>query len=208
MSEQARQLAGFLAMGPARMGELRLWQVADGSFRICHFDDSDIAECSLQSFDAAEDGREIAKFAEDGSFRVLKTSRNLRRGWILRLPDAAELAHAVEFIYPAALGQWLAGERDALRVIPFRETLARQSGIYRRAQSIGEPGIARVIEARCRAHCLRRILWPEGRFLRDEIAGAPAQRCIPLVCSEACNLLIADAAREVASETKTVEGET
>ena len=207
MPEQLRRLSQLLAGGPVRIGELRLWRAEDGSFRVCHVGDFGAGVASLQAFDQVDDAREIAKFTEDGSYRVLKAGRDLRRGWILCLPDAEAVAQALEFFYPAALGQWLAAERGKIRIIPFREVLGRQSGIYRVSQGLDERGMDEVVTARCRAQCLRRRLWLEGGFLTDETALAQTEGSIPLVCSEACSLLIADAARAVAAATKNAEGD-
>lgn len=207
MPEQPARLAQLLARGPVRIGELRLWQAEDGTFRVCHAGDFDAGAASLQAFDQVDDAREIAKYAEDGSYRVLKAGRDLRRGWILCLPGAEAVAQALEFFYPAALGQWLAAERGEIRIVSFREVLDRQSGIYRVSQGLDEQGIDEVVAARCRAQCLRHRLWLEGRFLTDETALAETEDSIPLVCSEACSLLIADAARAVAAATKNAEGD-
>jgi sirohydrochlorin cobaltochelatase len=184
--------------GPARVGQVVLWGSGDEGYSLCHERDVAAAEPSLQAITRVEDAREVAKYAPDGGYRVLKTGRDLRSGWILRLPSADELVRAVDLIYPAVLGQSHALECGKIRVIPLRETLQRQTGMYRRARGISDSGISRIVEGRCRALCLRRVLWPEGR-LPGGLPTCPTHH-IPLVCSEACQLLVADACRAVTDE--------
>jgi hypothetical protein len=203
MSGFAEELSKKLQHGPIRAGQLVMGQSANGAWELCHERDSPPGEQLLQEFRRVEDARDIAKFAADGRYRVLKAACDLRSGWILRLPTVEDLVRALDLFYPAAIGLWLARERGDVRVIPFRETLSRQTGMYRNAGCISDVGISRIVEGRCRLTCLREILWPEGREPRSE-EGPDKQphQGIPLICSEACHLLMADAARVAKEETE------
>jgi sirohydrochlorin cobaltochelatase len=107
-------------------------------------------------------------------------------------------------------------ENGELAATPFRETLGRQSGMYRVAAQIDEVQANELIGDFCRSNggCLRTILWrrdqngtlpstklPPEKFdsRHDQTGlGAPA---IPLLCQEACNLLVAEA-RQVVQEKR------
>jgi hypothetical protein len=203
VSACAKWLLDLLDAGPVRVGQVFLWKWAGGG-ELCHERDFPPNREILQAFDRVEDARELAKYSADGHYRVLKSARDLRLGWILRLAAVEDLVRAGDLIYPAALGQWLAWERGEAQVVPLRETLRRQSGIYRAAQRLSDEGISEIVEARCRATCLRRVLWPEGRCLcPQESSRSAIPSELPLLCSEACQLLVTDAAARVA---KTVAG--
>ena len=177
-------------------------RATNGGWELCHEWDYPPAGEPLQELYRAEDARDIAKFTADGRYRVLKAGRDLRSGWILRLPSVEDLVRAVDVIYPAAIGLWLAGERGDIRVVGLRETLSRQTGMYRNARCISDVGISRIVEGRCRATCLRKILWPEGKARSKDDPDNPCDQEITLICSEACPLLVADAARAAKEETE------
>jgi sirohydrochlorin cobaltochelatase len=148
--------------------------------------------------------RLIARFDERGEFRSLKSAPDLRRGWLLDAGSLEGMELALEFFYPAALGLLLSWLRGTIHPTPLRETLDRQTGMYRITQLLRDDQALDLIACRCGEGCLRTVLWdlsvgnkvsslPVGR---NTIEDFPADR-IPLLCREACNLLIA-AARPIA----------
>ncbi|MBA3273144.1 MAG: hypothetical protein H0T11_04635 [Chthoniobacterales bacterium] len=158
----------------------------------------------------AEAAEEIARYDDLGNYRPLKTAPNLRHGWRLLLRDAAEVCRALDLFYPgrvAALEVW---SRDALMTTAFRDTLARQTGMYRVAAKITDEQANALIGDFCRSDggCLRTILWkrtaagampstllpPEKFDVRHDQSGR-GEEALPLLCQEICNLLVA-AARE------------
>jgi sirohydrochlorin cobaltochelatase len=155
---------------------------------------ADAARAGLESFSRPEDARELAKYDDDGNYRPLKTAPNLRHGWQLTLPGAEELRQALDFLYPAALGTWLAFQRGDLAVTPLRTTLARQSGMYRVTQLVTDEQAAGLVQKTCVEGCLRERLWTI-----DGVASFSANPSahFPVLCAEACNLLVA-ACRPVA----------
>ena len=110
---------------------------------------------------------------------------------------------------------FVAYENDALVATPLRETLARQTGMYRVAAKIGEEEANALVGNFCRSDggCLRTILWqrdergtiastllpPEKFNPQHDQTGSGAQM-IPLLCQEACNLLVAKARKFVKGE--------
>src|SRR4051794_31145809 len=91
-----------------RIGEILI----RGEFELLHH--SDAGRTDLEIFCKPEDALELAKFDDSGKFRPLKTAPNLRRGWMLKLRNVAELRNALDFFYPAMLGVLHAQNRGAL----------------------------------------------------------------------------------------------
>jgi len=147
----------------------------------------DIPVPALQVYTRPEDARELVKFDDSGRYRPLKTAPNLKRGWLLNLASLDDLQLALDFIYPAALGTWLAFSRGSLDATPLRQTLDRQTGMYRVARLVTDEQAEGAIDEICRQGCLRRRLWSihENQEARPDTH----QPCV--LCAEACGLLIA-----------------
>ena len=120
-------LERWLAEGFNRIGEILIAK-KNGCFTLVHHADRDAA--GLEVFTGPEDARGISQYDRAGEYRPLKTAPNLRRGWELRLSGIAELRAALDFFYPAMLGEYLAHGEGRLAPVHFRETAARQSGMY------------------------------------------------------------------------------
>ena len=160
----------------------------------------------MQTFSPnAEDAIEIAKFDDAGNYRPLKTAPNLRHGWRLELVDLSEVARALDYFYPGRLAMFAAWKENRLTTTPLRETLDRQSGMYRIAAKISDEQIDDLVGNFCRSDggCLRTILWkrdergavpstklPPEKFDPDHDQTERGARVIPLLCQEACNLLV------------------
>ncbi len=176
----------------------------------------------LQTFRNAQDAIEIAKYDDSGNYRPLKTAPNLRHGWRLELDTLEELRCALDYFYPGRLAIFAAWKRDQLQTTPLRETLDRQSGMYRVAAKISDSQIDDLVADFCRSNggCLRTILWkrdargtspstklPDEKFdPRYDQAGMPGRpgstipATVPLLCQEACNLLVAECRKVVKGE--------
>jgi sirohydrochlorin cobaltochelatase len=199
------------------------------TFVLCHRDDA--AGHDLEIFRNAEDAIEIAKYDDAGNYRALKTAPNLQHGWRMELETQEELKHALDHFYPGRLAVFVAWQRGQLRTTPLRETLDRQSGMYRVAAKISDAQIDDLVADFCRSDrgCLRTILWkrdsrdviastklPKEKFdpTWDQIqalgpgssafAKATADQAtpatVPLLCQEACNLLVAACRKVVKGE--------
>ncbi len=192
-------------------------QKSDSCFVVCHRDDETLDE--LQIFRSSEDAIEIAKYDDAGSYRPLKTAPNLRHGWRLELDTLEQLRRALDYFYPGRLAVFAAWKKGMLQTTPLRETLDRQSGMYRVAAKISDSQADDLVADFCRSNggCLRTILWK--RDARETVAStklptekfdpaydqveAPAQpgsaipATVPLLCQEACNLLIAECRKVV-----------
>ncbi len=195
-------------------------QKSDGCFVVCHRDDETLDH--LQVFRSAEDAIEIAKYDDAGNYRPLKTAPNLRHGWRLELDTLEQLRCALDYFYPGRLAVFAAWKNDKLQTTPLRETLDRQSGMYRVAAKISDSQIDNLVADFCRSNggCLRTILWkrdaretvsstklPNEKFdpEYDQLPAlkrpeSPPPATVPLLCQEACNLLIAECRKMVKGE--------
>jgi sirohydrochlorin cobaltochelatase len=207
---QERALGNWLTTGLRCIGQIAIESRGDGMFLLTHRDDS--ARNDLTPHNGAEHAIELARFDDAGNYRPLKTAPNLRHGWKLAVPDLAELRLALDHFYPGRLAAFFAFEQDQLTLTPFRETLERQSGMYRIAAQIMEERADELIGSFCRSDggCLRAILWqrdklgtlpstklPREKFDPQHDQTGASGSVIPLLCQEACNLLVAEARRVV-----------
>ncbi len=199
-----RALEKWLAEGKTTIGEVAIRPRPGGGYELCHVLDAGCAGLEEPAGPVSEAAREIGRYDEQGHYRPLKTAPNLRRGWRLAAANNEELHDALDALYPAMLAAFLAWQQGRLRMTPLRETLARQSGMYAVTRRLTDEQAARLIPAFCnlKTGCLKRILWPmepgaPASFLPAEKRTPDAgPGCIPLLCAEACNLLVAKA-REV-----------
>jgi sirohydrochlorin cobaltochelatase len=193
-------------------------QKTNGRFVLSHRDDE--GRTDLQMFRNAEEAVEITKHDDAGNYRPLKTAPNLRHGWHLELATLDELGRALDYFYPGRLAVFAAWKNGQLRATPLRETLDRQSGMYRVAAKISDERIDNAVGNFCRSDsgCLRTILWkrdqqsakastklPTAKFdpLHDQTGHG--ERCIPLLCQEPCNLLVAECRKVVKGESQLVD---
>ncbi|MBA3961826.1 MAG: hypothetical protein H0X40_07995 [Chthoniobacterales bacterium] len=210
-----RVLSDWIASGARGIGQILIAE-REGEFTLCHRDDE--GRDGLAARNSPNDAVEIAKFDEEGNYRPLKTAPNLRRGWCLELPDISALREALDFFYPGRLAALLAWERNRLHPTPLRETLRRQTGMYRVAAHVTDGEADALVSRFCRSQggapgCLRTILWardetkarpstrlPLDKFIAPGDQTGRGEQVIPLLCQEACNLLVAEAQRVVKAE--------
>ena len=212
MSSLAQEgaLGDWLAAGLRCLGQIAIECCEEGSFALAHRDES--ARKDLTAYHRAEDAAELARFDDAGNYRPLKTAPNLRHGWRLILRSLAELRTALDLFYPGRPAAFYAFEKHELLATSFRQTLGRQSGMYRIAAQIDDAAADELIGNFCRSDggCLRTILWrrddegtrastrlPAAKFdpIHDQTGGGRA--VVPLLCQEACNLLVAEARKVV-----------
>jgi len=195
-----------------------------GGFVLSHRDDE--AQENLQIFRSSEDAIGVAKYDDAGNYRPLKTAPNLRHGWRFELDTLEALMRALDYFYPGRLAVFAAWKKGMLQTTPLRETLDRQSGMYRVAAKISDSQIDNLVADFCRSDggCLRTILWkrdacgtvastklPNEKFdpAYDQVEasaqpGSTIPATVPLLCQEACNLLIAEC-RKVAKGHISIE---
>ena len=204
---------------PFCFGQLSVRKATTGGFVVSHREDESLDQ--LQTYRDAEDAVEISKYDDAGNYRPLKTAPNLRHGWRLELATLEELRRALDYFYPGRLAVFAAWKNGQLKTTSLRETLDRQSGMYRAAAKISDSRIDELVADFCRSDrgCLRTILWkrdrngavastklPKEKFdpAWDQAAARPestAGATVPLLCQEACNLLVAECRKVVKDES-------
>lgn len=216
-----------LRSGPINLGELVVREIEPGRFLIRHWKD-DQSPRNLVVETAAIAVLEIVRYDEQGNYRPLKGAPNLRTGWELRLESVAEVRQAIDYFYPGAFSTWLALKRGEITPVDLRQTLTRQTGMYRVTQRLTGFQAEDLAGRFCQSHsgCLRTILWtidgkaPEkylprskfdpqadqleeqkGELSKDGGAGAPPYR-VPFLCVEACNLFVAESRKIVKVHSK------
>lgn len=201
MRDCSQALAAWVEEGGGEVGEIVIRR-AGAVFLLCHRDE--ITREALAHFEGAESARALAMFDDAGRYRPLKTAPNLRHGWELAIAEIAGLRRALDYFYPAMLGVWLSHRRGELMPVSLRETLARQSGMYRVTQKISDAQADTMIADFCKSDggCLKHILWqiapgqPISMLPPEKLRAPRHARALPLLCHEACNLLVGKA-REV-----------
>ena len=213
MTELRRLLESLLAGDRAYIGQISI-ERSDRDFVLCHRDD--LGRRDLHDY-PAENAREIARFDDAGNYRPLKTAPDLRHGWRLEIVDLTELRRALDYFYPGRLAMFAEWKENRLTTTTLRETLDRQSGMYRVAAKISDEQINDLVGSFCRSNagCLRTILWkrdergavpstklPPNKFDVSHDQTGHGEHVIPLLCQEACSLLVAEARKIVKTESE------
>ena len=211
-----RVLDAWLSAGARGIGQVLITRRNDRGYVLCHREGPDGGACEV--FHSPNDAVAIARFDDAGQYRPLKTAPTLRHGWRMDLADLKELHLALEVFYPGRLAALAAWEDNRLLPTPLRATLNRQSGMYRIAARISDEQISAVVGRFCRSQggapgCLRTILWgrdetkarpstrlPLDKFIAPLDQTGRGEQVMPLLCQEACNLLVTEARREVKNE--------
>ena len=190
--ESRAEFAAWVDEAPEgrRFAQVLIQREEPAGYRLCHIDDA-VAE-ELKLYESPRDAREISKLTEDGEYRPLKSAPNLRRGWLLKVADERELATAMNYLYPAAVGHWHLHRESRLEVTHYRQNAARQSGIYKRVQALTDEGVQDAARACCEdAVCLKKTLWDVDEDLSLEMDRGVGE--IP--CPEPCSIFVSFARR-------------
>lgn len=207
------ELRRLVQAGYRGIGELEFAE-SPGGYRLYHRADRNSLS-KAEVFTSPDEAQEIAKYDGTGAYRPLKGAPNLPSGWVLELPDLEALGRALDYFYPGAVGTWQAFRKKNARVVSFRETLNRQTGMYRVAQRLDREQAENLVRRFCdsNGHCLRTILWgiepdqspsflPSSKSDPSFDQTGENRKTIPFLCLEGCNLLVAAARRAVLSQRK------
>ncbi len=215
-------LESWVNHGGNQIGEVSVWRLPSGDgYRLCHVSDAATARehpDSLEFFSSPRDARLVSQYGEAGDYRPLKTAPTLRRGWLLELADAAALREAMGNLYPAMVPTYFRYRKDpaSLPVTHLRDTLNRQTGMYRYAREVTDEQAQTLVRETCNsAHrCLKKNLWQISEGLpitslppEDLDPSAVAEGEMPLLCTEACTFIVSGA-RKAAKEAARQKPET
>ena len=217
MKESQQLLQALVAGKVSQIGQLEITP-SEGGFVLCHRDEAGRGDLREHEID---DAFEIARFDDAGNYRPLKTAPTLRHGWKIFVRDLLKVEQVIDTIYPGRLAILRAFEWGELTTTSLRETLNRQSGMYRVAAKISDEQIDELVGDFCRSDggCLRTILWKRDTCNKDPSLKLPPEKfdpavdqylsakrprsataateSIPLLCQEVCNLLVAGARKIV-----------
>ena len=200
-------LAEWIAQGARRIGQIHVQTLPAGGYELRHHADFSLSETHLAAHSDAQAARHLSLYDEAEEYRPLKSAPTLRRGWRLTVRDAAQLRLALDHFYPALTALWLSHLEGKLPPVALRETLNRQTGMYAASKRLQDAEGQELVAAACAdSKCLKRVLWPfapdqplehlDASKTSPPPAPDGAFEEIPLLCQEACNILVA-ACREV-----------
>ena len=198
------ELARLIQDGYNALGELEFVESSHGYFLYHSADRNLLSETRV--YHSIEDARMIAKYDSSGAYRPLKGAPNLPRGWRIELTNVDELKRALDSFYPGAIGSWLAYQNGKAHPVCLRQTLNRQTGMYRVTRKLTDEQAQNLVQEACRSdsRCLRTILWgiedsrppdflPSSKFDPTVDQTGQQRAALPFLCLEACNLLVAAA---------------
>lgn len=200
----------WLGVFPCCVGEIRIARGTHGGFTLGHRDDT--SHEGLEIHRDPEAAIELARYDNAGRYRPLKTAPNLRHGWLLMVDLVEQAQLALEHFYPGRAAVYGVWSKRELRTTALRETLARQTGMYRVAAQISEEEADELVGNFCRSGggCLRTILWkrdaagtspstllPDVKYDPKFDQTGRGESALPLLCQEPCNLLVAEARKVV-----------
>lgn len=180
--------------GVAEFGQLAIRRTAAG-FELAHSEDEPGAD--LMVYTAPTDAEELARLTDAGDYRPLKSAPTLRHGWRLGPLDGSGLCRAVNGFYPSSIVFWHQAREGTLAIVPWCETTARQTGMFRVVRQLTADQAQDVAWACCDSSvCLKRPLWDLDAETPLQIERGGGE----LICREACSLFVSMARAGVTSE--------
>ena len=181
-------------------GELVIGQVLvcrrDKSYELRHAQDREKSARDLRQV-TPEEARAIAQFTEGGAFRSLKSAPTLRGGWRIVANSDAELATALDRLYPGAIADLYATLQRSAPVTDYRAFTNRQTGMYRITTFLDDVDAATVVRKCCASQfCLKRRFWDVSGLAPEVVTD---KSVIP--CLEPCAVLL-EFARKVVRATQ------
>ncbi|WP_280587087.1 DR2241 family protein [Halorubrum sp. Boch-26] len=179
-------------------GELRITATitdrGERRYDVRHADDAGVPVDELNAYDDPLDARDLVTLDEKGRYRPLKTAPSLAGGWVFPDLGPRDAYEAVETIYPATVANWHREREGELDVTNWRETMARQSGIYGVVKTWdrgeGHEHVNWVAEACCDdSQCLKRREWEYDDETELDVDGG--EGVFP--CREPCSVVVSAA---------------
>jgi hypothetical protein len=156
-----------------------------GGFELRHVADREVSSEKL-ALQPPAGAHGIAQVAENGSFRPLKSSPNLRRGWLILAKSDLELETTLNWIYPGLIPDLFAVRTSTPHITHYREFTSRQTGMYRITTFLTDADALAMAGKCCSArYCLKQRLWTVAGLPSDQLGG---KSLIP--CLEPCAILL------------------
>jgi sirohydrochlorin cobaltochelatase len=193
-----------LQSGSCTVGQV-LVKSKNAGYELRHHADIEVDPASLTMHHGSSAARQLSWLDDAGQFRGLKSAPSLKRGWLLEVTGIAELRLALDYFHPAAVGLAYQEAMGTLKPTPLRDCLGKQTGRYRFAGKVTDDEAMEAVATICDSatRCTRRIAWgltaERPLYGPAEAEARTVNSQIPLLCKEACPLLI-DQSRKVARE--------
>lgn len=196
----AKQLADWVRDGKRRLLEVAIEPEGAG-YRLCHVSDREADPESLEVLIDVQAILEMNRWTSTDEYRERPAAPTMQRGWVVHCADQESLLIALDSFYPGAVAHWSRHLSGQGVVVPLRETLDRQTGMYQFAKKIEDDQAHALICEGCAAEkCARTILYPleEGRPIeglppaKSDI-GYHGEDAIPFLCVQACCFPVAGA---------------
>ncbi len=188
-----------LAAGIERAwGQLRITATVtdrgERRYDIRHADDAGVPAAELDAYEDPLDARDLVKLDAKGRYRPLKTAPTLDSGWVFPALSPRDAYETVETVYPATVVNWHREREGELDVTHWRETMARQSGIYGVVKTWdrgeGHEHANWVAEACCDdSQCLKRREWEYDDETDLDVDGGDGV----FPCREPCSVVVSGA---------------
>lgn len=209
--------SAFFALLRSTEGSIRLMDVViepngDGGYRLRHIDDLTRDIALLTGHVDPEEALEIARFREDGAYRPMRTSADVRRGWVFPSLDEEQLWRALSRLYPAAVNAWHDAVANPRGPTDYRSWAARQTAMYADVRKLTARDVDEVVTTLC-ATCRRYRIWtndvgvdvtggagPIDPKARSDFERAPGLKSVTVPCLEPCTLFATRARELVARE--------
>jgi len=157
----------------------------ENKFELRHVENKNDLATSLRLLELNQ-LRQLAQFTASGAFRPLKSAPSLQTGWRINLANETELDFALNQLYPGAVADWFAAQKENPPLTNYREFTARQTGMYRITTKLDDAPAAPMIRACChKSFCLKRRWWTVENLAPDSAA---EKSLIP--CLEPCAILL------------------
>ncbi|MFD1569984.1 DR2241 family protein [Halorubrum laminariae] len=172
----------------------RITDRGERRYDVRHEADAGTPVTDLDAYDDPLDARDLVKLDAKGRYRPLKTAPTLRDGWVFDDLGPKDAYEVVESIYPATVANWHREREGDLDVTHWRETMARQSGIYGVIQTWdrgeGHEHVNWVAEACCDdSQCLKRREWEYDDDTDLDVDGGDGV----FPCREPCSVVVSAA---------------
>ncbi|MGM0605828.1 MAG: DR2241 family protein [Halobacteriota archaeon] len=159
-------------------------------YEIRHEADADVDSDALETVEGPRAAREIGTYDPKGRYRPLRTAPSLPGGWVFEDLSPRSASEIVEAFYPATISNWHRERTGVLDVDHWRDTAARQSGIYAIVDELPEAAVGWMAAACCTDdQCLKRREWEYDATTDIDADGGSGV----FPCREPCSLVIAAA---------------
>lgn len=180
-------------------------EVQSGRFEVRHVHDRIEARSHLRQLGGPKEVAELSATTAAGQHRPLRTSPDLRGGWVLTSLGPEELWEVYSYLYPAAPVHWYLKRQGCLSIRSYDAVAGRQTGIYAGVKALGEDDVVALSDTLCQKGCLRTPVWGPGERERASPADRgpilfPQAEAVP--CPEPCSLFITRAREALDSRSR------